>query len=162
MALLTRWSGILPTEFQIPEFIRGYIGLIDMEVLQSVGVFLIFVMILILLRRVRNLRGEVANLRGEVVELQGFVRDLSTIEQRRSLAQTKLALDRGNPAETALKLAVTETELKALRDMVTELRQARDDWKSQTACLVAASPITPQAPAERPSALAPAPESQNG
>ena len=37
IALLTPWSWILPTNFQIPEFIRGYIGLIDTEVLRSVN-----------------------------------------------------------------------------------------------------------------------------
>jgi hypothetical protein len=147
MALLTRWSGILQTDFQIPEVIRGYIGLIDLEVLRSIGVFLIFVMVLIVLRRVRNLRDEVA-------ALQEFVREMFTIGQSRSLAEPRGS----NPAETALKLAVTETELKALRDMVTELRQARDDWKAQTGSLVrAAAPITPRAPAVSPSALAPAP-----
>ena len=49
-------SWTLPTDFQIPESIRGYIGLIDTEVLQSIGIFLIFVTVIIVLRRVRNLR----------------------------------------------------------------------------------------------------------
>ena len=64
-----------------------------------------------------------------------------------------------NPAETALKLAVMETELKALKEMVTELRQARDDWKAQAgrASPWPAPPITAVAPADAPSALASAP-----
>jgi len=62
------------------------------------------------------------------------------------------------PAGTDLKLAVTETELKALKEMVTELRQARDDWKAQAGHLVLAAPsITARAPADTPSALASAP-----
>ena len=158
IALLTPWSWILPTNFQIPEFIRGYIGLIDIEVLQSIGVFLFFVMVIIVLRRVRNLNDEVAALRGQVQQLL-------TNEQRRSLiefrATRQTAHDDGfatNSAETALKLAVTESELKALRDMVTELRQARDDWKAQAARLVLVAPrITARAPADTPSAPASAP-----
>jgi hypothetical protein len=161
IALLTPWSWILPTAFQIPEFIRGYIGLIDTEVLQSVlqsiGIFLIFVMVIIVLRRVRNLYNEVA-------ALQAHVQQLSMNEQKRSLtdfrARRQTAPDgfANNSAETALKLAVTEVELKALRDMVTELRQAREDWKAQVGHLVlAVPPITARAPADTPSALASAP-----
>jgi len=135
----------LPINFQIPEFIRGYIGLIDTEVLQAIGIFLIFVMIIIVLRRVRNLRDEVAAL------------------QRRSLAdpqaRQQTAPDGGFALNrTALKLAVMETELKALKEMVTELRQARDDWKAHAGHLVlAAPPITARAPADTPSAAASAP-----
>jgi hypothetical protein len=162
IALLTPWSWILPTAFQIPEFIRGYIDLIDTEVLQSVlqsiGIFLIFVMVIIVLRRVRNLYNEVA-------ALQAHVQQLSMNEQKRSLtdfrARRQTAPDdsfANNSAETALKLAVTEVELKALRDMVIELRQAREDWKAQAGHLVlAAAPITARAPADTPSALASAP-----
>jgi hypothetical protein len=52
-----------------------------------------------------------------------------------------------------------ETELKALKEMVTELRQARDDWKAQAgrASPSPAPPITAVAPADAPSALASAP-----
>ena len=162
IALLTPWSWILPTAFQISEFIRGYIGLIHTEVLQSVlqsvGIFLIFVMVIILLRRVRNLYNEVA-------ALQAHVQQLSMNEQKRALtdfrARRQIAPDDGfanNSAETALKLAVTEIELKALRDMVAELRQAREDWKAQAGHLVlAVPPITARAPADTPSALASAP-----
>ena len=46
MGFADAMSWILPTDFQIPEFIRGYIGLIDSEVLQSIGIFLIFVMVI--------------------------------------------------------------------------------------------------------------------
>jgi ascorbate-specific PTS system EIIC-type component UlaA len=151
----------LSTNFQIPEFIRGYIGLIDTEVLQSVGIFLIFVMVIIALRRVRKLNDEVA-------ELQGHVQQLLKNEQTRSLAEFRtLRQNFGKPddgfvsnsAETALKLAVTEIELKGLRDMVTELRQARDDWKAQAGQLVLAAPppITARAPADTPSAPVSAP-----
>jgi len=149
-------SWTLPTDFQIPESIRGYIGLIDTEVLQSIGIFLIFVMVIMVLRRVRVLRKEFA-------ATQNSVRDLLAIEQRRSLAEPQArrqtAHDGGfalNPAQTALKLAVMETELKALKEMVTELRQARDDWKAQAgrASPWPAPPITAVAPADAPSALA--------
>ena len=63
------------------------------------------------------------------------------------------------PAGTDLKLAVMETELKALRDMVTELRQARDDWKAQAgrASPWPAAPIAAAAPADAPAAPASAP-----
>jgi len=88
-------------------------------------------MIVIALRRLRKLADEVAS-------LQGHVHELVTNDQRRSLAESRTrrgsAIDGGiavNPAEAAVKLATTEIELKALRDMVNELRQARDDWKAQ-------------------------------
>ena len=98
-------------------------------------------MVIIVLRRVRKLKAKVAALQGhvsdEVAVLQDQVQRLLT-EQSRSLAGPQarrhttpdgdFAL---NPAETALKLKVMETELKALKEMVTELRQARDDWKAQ-------------------------------
>jgi hypothetical protein len=163
IALLTPWSWVLPTNFQILEFIRGYIGLID-----SIGIFIIFVMVIIVLRRVRKLKAKVAALQGhvsdEVAVLQDQVQRLLT-EQSRSLAGPQarrhttpdgdFAL---NPAETALKLKVMETELKALKEMVTELRQARDDWKAQAGHLVlAARPITARTPADTPSAPASAP-----
>jgi hypothetical protein len=164
MGFADAMSWILPTNFQILEFIRGYIGLID-----SIGIFLIFVMVIIVLRRVRNLKDEVAALQDhvgdEIPALQGQVQRLLT-EQRRSLAEPQArrqtAPDGGfalNPAETALKLAVMETELKALKEMVTELRQARDDWKAQAgrASPCAAPPITAAAPADAPSAPASAP-----
>ena len=53
MGFADAMSWILPTDFQIPEYIRGYVGLIDAEVLQSIGIFLIFVMVMIVLRRVK-------------------------------------------------------------------------------------------------------------
>src|SRR5271168_2550245 len=151
MGFADAMSWILPTDFQIPESIRGYIGLIDTEVLQSIGIFLIFVMVMIVLRRVRK-----------VAALQDHVKRLLT-EQRRSLAdpqaRRQTAPDGGfalNPPETALKFAVMETELKALKEMVTELRQARDDWKAQAgrASPWPAPPITAVAPADAPSAVA--------
>ena len=127
MGFADAMSWILPTDFQIPEYIRGYIGLIDMEVLQSIGIFLIFVMVMIALRRVRKIAARQGHVRDEVAALQDQVQRLLT-EQRRSLAdpqaRRQTAPDGGvalNPAETALKLAVMETELKALKEMVTEL-----------------------------------------
>ena len=122
MGFADAMSWILPTDFQVPESIRGYIGLMDTEVLQSIGIFLIFVTVIIVLRRGRNLSVEVVALQGhvsdEVAALQDQVQRLLT-EQRRPLAdpqgRRQTAPDGGfalNPAETALKLAVMETELK--------------------------------------------------
>jgi len=78
------------------------------------------------------------------------------IEQRRSLAEPQVrrhtASDGGlalNPAGTALKLAVMETELKALKDMVTELREARDDWKAQAGRAPALAGATDHGPGSR-------------
>ena len=162
MGFADAMSWILPTDFQIPESIRGYIGLIDTEVLQSIGIFLIFVMVMIVLRRVRKVAALQGHVSDEVAALQDQVQRLLT-EQRRSLAdpqaRRQTAPDGGfalNPAETALKLAVMETELKALKEMVTELRQARDDWKAQAgrASPWPAPPIKAEAPADAPSALA--------
>jgi hypothetical protein len=160
MGFADAMSWILPTDFQIPESIRGYIGLIDTEVLQSIGIFLIFVMVIIVLRRVRKVAALQGQVSDEVAALQGQVQRLLT-EQRRPLtdpqARRQTAPDGGsalNPAETALKLAVMETELKALKEMVTELRQARDDWKAQAGRAWSAPPITAVAPADAPSALA--------
>jgi hypothetical protein len=157
--LFTPWRWILPTQFQITEFLRYYIGLIDFEILQSIGVFLIFVMVVIVLRRVRNLRHRVA-------ALQDSAHELLMNEQARSLRESQAKRQSApdgssalNPAGAALKLAVMETELKALKDMVTELRQARDDWKAQAgrASPWPAPPIPTWAPADTPSALASAP-----
>ncbi|MFZ2106855.1 MAG: hypothetical protein WAV18_16035 [Roseiarcus sp.] len=162
MGFADAMSWILPIDFQIPESIRGYIGLIDTQVLQSIGIFLIFVMVIILLRRVGKVAALHRHVRNEVAALQDQVERLLT-EQRRSLAdpqaRRQTAPDGGfalNPAETALKLAVMETELKALKEMVTELRQARDDWKAQAwrASPWPTPPITAVAPADAPSALA--------
>jgi hypothetical protein len=155
----------LPIDLQIPEFIRDYIRLVDTEVLQSVGIFLTFLVAMIVLRRVRKVAALQRHLNDEVATLQGQVQQLLT-EQRRSLtepqARRQTAPGGGvalNPAETALKVAVMETELKALKDMVTELRQARDDWKAQAgrASPWPAPPITAGAPADAPSGLAAAP-----
>jgi hypothetical protein len=157
--LFTPRSWILPTNIQIPEFLRYYIGLIDFEILQSIGLFLIFVMVVIVLRRVRNLRDKVAALQDSAQEL--LVNE-ETRSLRESQARRQTAAEGGfalNPAGTALNLAVMETELKALKDMVTELRQARDDWKAQAvrASPWPAAPITAWAPVDTPSALASAP-----
>lgn len=43
-------------------------------------------------------------------------------------------------ASDALKLAVMETELAALKEMVSELKQARDDWKAQAERLAITGP----------------------
>jgi hypothetical protein len=162
MGFADAMSWILPTNFQIPEYIWGYIGLIDTEVLQSIGIFLIFVMVMIVLRRVRKVAARQGHVRDEVAALQDQIQRVLT-EQRRSLAdpqaRRQTAPDGGfalNPAEAALKLAVMETELKALKEMVSELRQARDDWKAQAgrASPWPAPPITAVAPADAPSTLA--------
>ncbi len=45
-----------------------------------------------------------------------------------------------------------------MKDMLTELRQSRDDWKAQAERLALAGPIAAPAPASILSAAAPAPE----
>lgn len=52
-------------------------------------------------------------------------------------------------AGDAVKLAVMETELAALKEMVAELKQARDDWKAQAERLAITGP-TKAAEPERP------------
>jgi excisionase family DNA binding protein len=67
----------------------------------------------------------------------------------------------GDP-EVETRLAVAETELRALKDMVAELRQARDDWKAQAerlaliAPIVASPPEPIAAPPPSPAAVSPA------
>lgn len=56
------------------------------------------------------------------------------------------ATPRETPGETpAVRLAVLEADVKALREMVDELRQARDDWKAQAerATIALAAPSRP-------------------
>jgi hypothetical protein len=58
--------------------------------------------------------------------------------------------------EVITRLAVAEAEVRSLKDMLTEIRQSRDDWKSQAERLALTAPII--APAPLPPPL-PAPES---
>ena len=60
---------------------------------------------------------------------------------------------RGDP-ELETHLALAEAELRALKDMLAEVRQSRDDWKAQAERLALAAPITPPAPAPTPPAPA--------
>ena len=62
-----------------------------------------------------------------------------TVERRETPAATPVT------DGLALRLAVAETELKALKDMVTELRAARDAWQAQAErlALPASSPAPP-------------------
>jgi excisionase family DNA binding protein len=48
--------------------------------------------------------------------------------------------------EVALRLATAEAELRGLRDMVEELRRARDDWQAQAQRLALTAPIPAAAP----------------
>jgi excisionase family DNA binding protein len=47
--------------------------------------------------------------------------------------------------ETAVRMAVMETELRALKEMVDELKQSRDDWQQQAerATIALAAPARP-------------------
>ncbi len=64
--------------------------------------------------------------------------------------------DTGRDPELETRLALAEAELRAMKDMLAEVRQSRDDWKAQAERLALASPIpapTPAhgtAPARRP------------
>jgi len=59
------------------------------------------------------------------------------------------ATDPATPAVAgdAVKLAVMEAELAALKDMVAELKQARDDWKAQAERLAITGPAKATEPA---------------
>ena len=57
----------------------------------------------------------------------------------------------GTPSDPELTthLAVAEAELRAMKDMLTELRQSRNDWKAQAERLALAPPVlasTPDSP----------------
>jgi len=56
--------------------------------------------------------------------------------------------------ELVTRLALAEVELRAMKDMLAEIRQSRDDWKAQAERLALSPPITPSAPPVT-SALAP-------
>jgi len=60
----------------------------------------------------------------------------------------------GDP-ELETRLALAEAELRALKDMLAEVRQSRDDWKAQAERLALSPPPTSLAP---PTATAPSPE----
>jgi excisionase family DNA binding protein len=53
----------------------------------------------------------------------------------------------GGVAGDTVKLAVMEAELAALKDMVAELKQARDDWKAQAERLAITGPTKAAEPA---------------
>jgi hypothetical protein len=57
-------------------------------------------------------------------------------------------LDRATPSdyEVALRLAAAEAEMRGLRDMVEELRRARDGWQAQAQRLALTAPIPVPAP----------------
>jgi hypothetical protein len=48
--------------------------------------------------------------------------------------------------ELTTRLAVAEAELRAMKDMLAELRQSRDDWKTQAERLALAAPIVATTP----------------
>jgi hypothetical protein len=56
----------------------------------------------------------------------------------------------GADPELATRLALAEAEVQSLKDMLTEVRQSRDDWKAQAERLALAAPIIPPAPPPRP------------
>ena len=60
-----------------------------------------------------------------------------------------------NDHELATRLALAEAELRAMKDMLAEVRQSRDDWKAQAERLALSPPTTPLAP---PMATAPSPD----
>ena len=67
-----------------------------------------------------------------------------TVERREPPTGTAVTGD------LALRLAVAEAELKALKDMVTELRAARDAWQSQAERLALPAPPPPMTSVDQP------------
>ncbi len=55
-----------------------------------------------------------------------------------------------NDPELATRLALAEAELRAMKDMLAEVRQSRDDWKAQAERLALAAPIAAPAPTSAP------------
>ena len=60
--------------------------------------------------------------------------------------------------ELVTRLALAEAELRAMKDMLAEVRQSRDDWKAQAERLAVAAPIAVPAPTPSPAVTAAAPE----
>ncbi len=52
--------------------------------------------------------------------------------------------------ELVTRLALAEAELRAMKDMLAEVRQSRDDWKAQAERLALAAPIAAPAPTLAP------------
>ncbi len=53
--------------------------------------------------------------------------------------------------ELETRLALAETQLQAMKDMLAEIRQSRDDWKAQAERLALVAPIAaPAAPSPEP------------
>lgn len=52
----------------------------------------------------------------------------------------------GRDTETVARLAALEAELRGLRDLLAEVKQSRDDWKSQAERLAIAAPASSPAP----------------
>jgi excisionase family DNA binding protein len=48
------------------------------------------------------------------------------------------------------RLAVAEAELRAMKDMLAEIRQSRDDWKAQAERLALTAPVVVPSPAPMP------------
>jgi hypothetical protein len=61
------------------------------------------------------------------------------------------------PAMPSLRPAPAEAELRAMKDMLTEVRQSRDDWKAQAERLALTSLAPPPTPAAAPPLPAPRP-----
>jgi len=59
--------------------------------------------------------------------------------------------------ELETRLALAEAELRAMKDMLTEVRQSRDDWKAQAERLALTSPAPPPTLAAAPPLPAPEP-----
>ena len=90
------------------------------------------------LSRVYNVTPET----GETVKATGDAVHRATPEGDRHATQS-------DPELTA-RLAVAEAELRAMKDMLAEVRQSRDDWKSQAERLAIAAPVPAPAPAPAP------------
>lgn len=64
---------------------------------------------------------------------------------QRTTGQDATPDETGTVASDAVRMAVLDAEVKALRSMVDELKQSRDDWKAQAerATLALAAPARP-------------------
>jgi len=59
--------------------------------------------------------------------------------------------DTGSDSEVTARLAALETEVRGLRELLSEVRQARDEWKDQANRLVHALPAPDRSAPETPS-----------
>src|SRR5271166_3230369 len=64
---------------------------------------------------------------------------------------------RATPSDPELetRIALAEAELRAMKDMLVEVRQSRDDWKAQAERLALAAPVPTPAPETPPPPPAP-------